>query len=253
VDPVPDPVSERHLADRGTYLAEVRRAGDRVLDVLRSEPLDTPVPSCTGWLLADLGRHLGEIHRWVVFTIIERRRPSDDEREPAPDDDGEVAGWVEVGLARMLDLLASVPPDAPVWHPFVGPQVAGIWPRRQCHELTIHRWDAEQAVGRVPTIEPWVAADGIDEYFRRIVPRVDTRDGKAPPEGSMLVDATDVGRRWVVDGLGVRELDGAEAPPPVDGTLAGAASDVLLALWRRAPFDPGPSAVAAEWLRYGGN
>jgi uncharacterized protein (TIGR03083 family) len=250
---VPDPVSERRLADRSTYLAEVRRAGDRVLDVLRSEPLDTPVPSCPGWSLADLGRHLGEIHRWVVFTITERRSPAGGELEPAPTTDSEVAAWVEVGLGHMLDLLASVPPDTPVWHPFVGPRVAGIWPRRQCHELTIHRWDAEQAVGRAPSLEPWVAADGIDEYFRRIVPRVHTRDGKDLPAGSMLVETTDVGRRWLVDRLEVRELDGGEAVPPVDGTLAGPASDVLLALWGRTSLDPGPSAVAAEWLRYGGN
>jgi uncharacterized protein (TIGR03083 family) len=246
-------VSVRHLAEPGAYLAAVRAAGDGVLDVLRSEPLDTPVPSCPGWSLAGLGRHLGEIHRWVVFTVTERRSPADDELEPAPGNDDAVAGWVEVGLARMLDLLASVPPEAPVWHPFVGPRVAGIWPRRQCHELTVHRWDAEHAVGRVPTIEPWLAADGIDEYFRRIVPRVHARDGKALPVRPVLVDTTDVGRRWVVDGLAVRELEGGEAVPPVDGTLAGSAADVLLALWGRVPFDPGPSAAAAEWLRYGGN
>lgn len=248
-------MSERHLADAAAYLAQVRAAGDRVLEVLRTEPLDTPVPSCPGWSLADLARHLGEIHRWVVFTATERRSPDDDELEPPPSDDASLAGWVDAGLGRMLDLLASLPPDAPVWHPFVDPQVAGIWPRRQCHELTIHRWDAERAVGRQPDIEPWVAADGIDEYFRRIVPRVHRRDGKEPPAGSLLVDATDVGRRWVVDGLAVRELDGAEAVPPTDGTVAAPAGDLLLGLWGRLPLPAasGPSPVVEAWLRFGGN
>ena len=50
-------------------------------------------------------------------------------------------------------------------------QREGFWPRRMVQETTIHRVDAEQAVGwPVAEIEPAFAVDGIDEVLSLIVP-----------------------------------------------------------------------------------
>jgi hypothetical protein len=82
---------------------------------------------------------------------------------------------------------------------------------------------------------------------------VHTRDGKELPVGSMLVHATGAGRRWVVDGLAVRELDEEDVTPAVGGTLAAPAGELLLALWGRTRVDAGPSPVVDAWLHFGGN
>ena len=74
-------------------------------------------------------------------------------------------------------LLAAVEarrPDEPCAS-FIGRESVGWWLRRQAHEVTVHRIDAQDAVhaagGPAPDpIDPDAAADGIDEWARVFLP-----------------------------------------------------------------------------------
>ena len=118
----------------------------------------------------------------------------------------------------------------------------------------MHRWDAERAIGRDPTIDAALAADGIDEYFALALPRLMRREGVGAPSESLLVRTIDTGDEWHVaaaDGTVVAVDDPAQVPA---ATVSGAAEHVLLALWRR-PIPPGAVTVDGDdpgWLSLGG-
>jgi uncharacterized protein (TIGR03083 family) len=132
-----------------------------------------------------------------------------------------------------------------------------VWPRRQAHETAVHRWDAEQAIGRPTAIDPELASDGIDEYFEVMLPRKVVRDGIELPAGSLHVHCTDVPGEWLlqVDG-GVLHMTREHRKG--DAALRGPASAILLRLWGRRPHDAdelslvGDDAVLDAWLSLGG-
>ena len=117
----------------------------------------------------------------------------------------------------------------------------------------MHRWDAERAIGLDPTIDPVLAADGIDEYFGLALPRLMVREGREAPVGSLLVRAGDTGHEWHVEARDGTIVPASEASAPT-ATISGRAEHVLLALWRRpVPVD----AITVEgdepgWLGLGG-
>ena len=172
------------------YLGSIRSDGAAFADVVRSTPLDTDVPSCPGWTLLDLAQHLGHVHRWARRAVETARPPVESTLDPPPEmtdsarDADALADWLLDGVEALTAALAAVPDDAPTWHPFPVPMRAGVWPRRQAHELAIHRWDAEAAAGATAPMSPTLSADFVREYFEVIVPRVMARDGRPAPRGS---------------------------------------------------------------------
>ena len=116
----------------------------------------------------------------------------------------------------------------------------------------MHRWDAQRAIGLAPAIDPVLAADGIDEYFALVLPRLIRREGVVAPTEPLLVRTTDTGDGWLIAGNGVTIVAVDDAPP--SGELAGEAQDVLLRLWRRPVPDDAltASGVAPRWLELGG-
>ncbi len=219
-------------------------------------PAEAPVAGCPGWDLAALGQHLGDIHRWVIGALITGGPPPPHD-DPAPESRSARAAWVRSGGARMIDMIAAIDPDAPTWHPFpVEPKVAGLWRRRQAQEASVHRWDAERAIGGSPTIETSFAADGVDEYWTVMLPRLLARERRAPPTSTLAVELTDVGQRWVVDGsTGVPIL--LASNHDAAATLRAPAVAMLLRLWGR-PTDgvvvavTGDQVIADTWLALGG-
>ena len=53
--------------------------------------------------------------------------------------------------------------DGPTWHPFGAAKLGRVWPRRQAQEISIHRWDAEQATG--PTVSDAAKKAVITQLF----------------------------------------------------------------------------------------
>lgn len=233
------------------YLASISSDSEAFAAAIDGSPLDTDVASCPGWNLRDLAHHLGYVQRWARLAATEGRKPEGDAIDRPPDD-FELAAWVESGSTALVKALSTVSPDSPTWHPFPVAKVAAVWPRRQAHEVAVHLWDAQNAVGEPTTMNPALAADFVREYFEVIVPRMITRDGRQPPIGLVGLELSDVDEEFAV----LSAADSVEIVGAVhDGArITGGAQDVLLALWRRQPLArESMSGVAAEWLEFGGN
>lgn len=221
--------------------------------------LDLDVPDCPGWVVRDLVEHLGMVHRWATDCVRHAQEPTTAWRDQQPDvaDDG-LASWFAQGAAALIDTLDEVPPSTATWTPFPvdGPTVA-LWIRRQTHETSLHRRDVEAALGVPGPIDMDLAADGIDEYFGLIVPRLVQRDGRRLPPGSAHLHCTDVEGEWtveVVDGEYVVDRTHRKG----DAAVRAGAQDLLLQLWGRTVPDGaldvfGDVAVADAWLSIGGN
>jgi len=239
------------------YLESIQADSAALATVIRTRTLDTPVPSCPGWTLRDLADHLGHVQRWARLAVVTAAPPDEAAIDVVPGGDeadgAALADWLAYGTAALVGALAGVPDTAPTWHPFPVAQVAGVWPRRQAHEVAVHRWDGERAVGPTTPLDPALAADFVHEYFEVIVPRVMARDSRVPPVGVLdvrLVDVSDAFRvRSSPAHVAMTSLDGT----PADDVLEGAAEDVLLALWRRRALAGDHADLASDWLAFGGN
>ncbi|GAA4352302.1 maleylpyruvate isomerase family mycothiol-dependent enzyme [Angustibacter luteus] len=199
------------------YLTSTARDAGVMTAVLTRHPLTTPVPSCPGWDLAELGGHLGVIHRWARDSLASDSPP--DEGQPPSRE--ELAGWYRDSADALLSALRAARSDDPCWGFGPHPRTVRFWLRRQAHETCIHAWDAANAVGAPPAIAADLAADGLDEVAGMFYPR-QIRLGRREPLGVALAfAATDVGR---VSVLGEGE--------PV-ATVSGSAEQLLLGLWRR--------------------
>ncbi|MCU1504322.1 MAG: hypothetical protein JWM12_3676 [Ilumatobacteraceae bacterium] len=248
---------QRAVLDREQYLDHLGNDIEAFAAALDTGPLDAPVPWCGAWRLADLGVHLGEVHRWATGAII-RAEPGSSQAadDPAPDDPSELGRWLRAGGERLLAALRELDLEAPTWHPFPVPKVGAVWPRRQAQEAAMHRWDAQHAIGLAATIDPALAADGIDEYFAVALPRLMRREGVVAPEAPILVRTTDTDDQWLVaarDGV-IVDLDDVEPAVEPVVEVSGSAEHVLLGLWRR-PLATGAITVSGAplgWLDLGG-
>jgi uncharacterized protein (TIGR03083 family) len=192
---------------RAAHLTSFERDAAALVGVLRPASLDAPVPSCPGWRLRELGAHVGGVHRWAARALRDRL-DADDEQEPVGDD---VAGWVEAGAAALHELLAGTDPDAPRWGLGPEPQTAAFWVRRQAHETSLHRWDAELAVGAPPLIDPALALDGVAEVAHVLYPR-QVRLGRREPLGAAVGLVAPEGRVLLGEGVPSAQVHGpAEA------------------------------------------
>jgi uncharacterized protein (TIGR03083 family) len=247
--------------DRAAYLDHLGVDIAALADALDAGPRDAPVPWCGEWTVADLGVHVGDVHRWATGAVLHRSSTGAEleAADPPPADRARLGEWLRAGGARLLDALRDVDLDAPTWHPFPVAKVGAVWPRRQAQETAVHRWDAEQAIGRSPVIDAALAADGIDEYFAVALPRLLHREAIRLTPGELRVRTTDTGDRWhvaerdgalVVRGDPEPEREAATATPT---ELCGPAAAVLLTLWRR-PVAAGAVELSGPtaWLDLGG-
>ncbi|MGD9998037.1 MAG: maleylpyruvate isomerase family mycothiol-dependent enzyme [Ilumatobacteraceae bacterium] len=240
------------------FIESLQSSGARFSSAVRRGPLDAAVAACPGWSLADLARHMGDIHRWARLAAATGAVPDESQIDAPPaDDPDELAAWIDAGVAALVPVLTGLDPDAPTWHPFPIPKLARVWPRRQAHETQVHAWDAEQAIGATSPLEPDIAFDGIAEYFEVIAPRIVRRDQRQVPVGLLGITCDDAPGRLVVrtpDPTTVELERDPSGSVRVDAQINGRAEDLLLALWKRAPLGTAPeSPLAATWLDFGGN
>jgi uncharacterized protein (TIGR03083 family) len=153
-----------------------------------------------------------------------------------------VLGWFAEEFAALVDMLEAIDPDLPAWNWAPQSKKAIFWYRRMAHETAVHRWDAQMAVGRGEPVETLLAADGVTEVLDTLLP-AGRRQGPTDRTGVVQLVATDVDEQWLVRlrGAGIALLDTAtllDTDDPHARVLArGTASDLLLALWGRVPFD----------------
>ncbi|GLP77908.1 hypothetical protein TUM20983_50180 [Mycobacterium antarcticum] len=220
---------------RATLLEETRALGD----VVRDADPETPVPTCPGWTMNQLLKHVGRGNRWSAQIIAERRREPLDPREvrdgkPPEDPDGAIE-WLNSGAQLVIDAVDRVGPEARVWT-FRGPRPAGWWIRRRVHEATVHRADAVLALGGAFDLPSELAADGISEWIELAIVGADLRhpplgrsltlhlhasDAQLGPTGEWTITNDEDGLQW--------SHDHAKG----EAAVRGRAVDLFLALTRR--------------------
>ncbi|MET9836073.1 maleylpyruvate isomerase family mycothiol-dependent enzyme [Streptomyces sp. NPDC006385] len=211
---------------------------------------DAKVPTCPGWQVRDLLRHTGMVHRWAAAFVAEGHT-SHHPSGGLPDLDGaELLAWFREGHRHLVGTLTDAPADVQCWHFLPAPSPLAFWARRQAHETTVHRFDAEAARDGTPSeIDAGFAADGIDELLRAFHARPKSRVRSAEPR-VLRVRATDTdGAVWTVRLSQEPPVTERSDAGPADCEIAGPASQLYLSLWNRLPFPEvtGDASVAALW------
>jgi uncharacterized protein (TIGR03083 family) len=228
------------------WIAGLRAEGPAFHAAIAEAAPNATVPSRPDWTVTDLARHLGSTYRWVrghvtrgVITPPESRRPAIADDTPTG---AEAAAWWQREYAELMDLLDGLDPELPAWNWAPQAKKAGFWHRRMAHETAVHRWDAQMAIGATEPVEAKLAVDGVSEVLDTWLP-AGRREVPSSRQGVVQLVATDAAQEWFLRlrGAGVALLD--------TGTLfdtdehharayaAGTASDLLLALHGRVPFD----------------
>jgi uncharacterized protein (TIGR03083 family) len=231
-------------------------------EVIRSGDSSVAVPTCPGWSLTQLLRHVGRGDRWAAQVVADRVDHFLDPRaveggKPPPDLDGAIS-WLHGGARRLIDAVEQVGAETPAWT-FLGHRPANWWIRRRLHEATVHRADAALALRLDYTLTPELAADGVTEWLERVAVEAG-HDGTPLPLGdghTVHLHATDpdLGEagEWTI------RTDGGRIAWSHDhgkGTVAlrGRAVDLLLAVLRRVSVADtdiavfGDTAVWGTWL-----
>jgi uncharacterized protein (TIGR03083 family) len=213
------------------YRSWLADEGETLACALDGDPA-TPVPSCPGWSITDLAAHVGSYHRWAADLLQHATQQPRAPYSLRPEPDVTLAEWYRASLERLLKAIDTTDPDTPMWTVTID-QKAGAWCRRQAHDLTVHRWDAQYARGHAQPVDTERAVDFIDELFEATLPYTLPFLGRTVPEASLALRSA--------DDTYYRRLDGATGKPrfsrdphPADAVLTGTPSDLLLALWRRA-------------------
>lgn len=217
--------------DAQRYLEHIERDGGRIADVADGN-LDRPVPSCPGNTVESLLMHTATLYMFWSAAIEQNKRPDVD--WSALDKDLLVAN--RNGLASFLDLLRARELDEPIWVWGSDPRMR-FWYRRAAQELSIHRWDFENAVDTPAAIDPSLAVDGVQEFLDEFSPKpsVPQYTGAAQMFGGngekLRLEASDIAADWT---LTVRpEHFDVDHSPDADVIARGTASDLNLFVWGR--------------------
>jgi uncharacterized protein (TIGR03083 family) len=238
------------------------REGRSLADAAEEAGVDAGVPTCPGWQVRDLVRHVGSVHRWAAAFVAEGLTSYRQGEEPPADLDGAaLLSWFREGHRRLVDTLSSAAPDVACWHFMPAPSPLAFWARRQAHETAVHRADAQSARGgELGPVPVGFAVDGIDEILfgfhardrsqvRTDRPRVlrvrATGAGHGPDDGAVwtvrLSAEPPVTERGGPAGTGTETA--------ADTEISGPAAELYLALWNRLPLPrvSGDAALAALW------
>ncbi|MGZ4679537.1 MAG: maleylpyruvate isomerase family mycothiol-dependent enzyme [Ilumatobacteraceae bacterium] len=232
------------------FIAALERDSAAFVDACEIAGLTTAVSSCPGWTVADLLWHLTEVHHFWGMMVADQRSDWEGYEQPLrPVAEGLTEMYRHV-REELLTALAGADPSTPVWT-WADDHTAGFVIRRMAQETAVHLWDATEAAGMVNPLEPMLASDGIDEFLTYFL--ADVAEGAEPVAGSVHLHCGDVPGEWTVretdDGFAV-----AREHSKGDCAIRGAASDILLALWRRLPLSRcdvvGDADVAARFITH---
>ncbi len=217
------------------HLDALRRDADGLLAAAPAADPQERIESCPEWTPLDLVRHVSDV--WHFFTSCVRDSwddPSAYERPPRPDDD-EVSSVAAANADELMTVLAAADPATPRWSWSGHGDVAWV-ARRMAQETAVHRFDADRAAGRDHRIDAELAADGIDEFLFDFLPVAAAR-GLSSLDGSAHLHCTDVAGEWIVEPAADGGYEIRRAHEKGDVAVRGAASDLLLVIWRRLPLE----------------
>src|SRR5437868_15520505 len=212
--------------------------------------LSAEVPSCPGWTVTDLSRHVGKVY--LHKTMAMRKGGEPDQWPPKGLEGEEPLALLDRAYADLLDEFDAHKPEDPsgTWY---GPdQTVGFWIRRMAQETVIHRIDAELGAGQpVAPVPDDLAVDGIDELLKVFVAYSVVRWGNyftdilAGSPGRTYTVRTD-GAAWRVrTGPGLFAVEDGAGDDAADVTVSGPPTAVLRWVWNREGTGE-PSGVTVE-------
>lgn len=211
--------------------------------------LSAPVPTCPGWTVADLTRHVGQVYLHKTVAMRDGAEP-----EPWPPKelaDEEPVALLDRAYAGLVAEFAARRPADPAGSWYTLDQTVGFWIRRMAQETVIHRIDAELGAGQpVQPVPADLAIDGIDELLKVFVAFsvaewgdyfTDVLDGSPGRSYTVRTD----GAAWRVR-TGPRRFEVTDGPGDgtPDVTVTGPPEAVLRWVWnRQSPGEPGGVTV----------
>jgi uncharacterized protein (TIGR03083 family) len=222
---------------------------------------DETVPTCPGWSVADLTRHVGQVYLHVVEMIQHGKLP--EVWPPAEFAEADPVELLDRGYRELTAEFARHKPEdaGKTWY---GPdQTVGFWIRRMAQETVIHRIDAELgARAMVVPVPDDLAVDGIDELLKVMLaysfsqwPEDFTEALKDSPGRSYRITADATGDspaaswrvrtapdRVTVEGGPGEKPDDTVTP---DVSVSGTPTAVLRWAWNRDPAMSAPGEVSS--------
>ncbi|MDJ1135894.1 maleylpyruvate isomerase family mycothiol-dependent enzyme [Streptomyces iconiensis] len=249
----PPPADDPNRLSYARYCAEIPAQTDGVRHLLAGADMAAPVPSCPGWSLGQLVRHIGGAHRWVETLVRNRAaglvpdRQVNDVPEREHESADSLRAWLGEGAVRLAETLREAGPEAQLWTPVPERYRTPVfWARRMTHETAMHRADVALAVGAEYVLMEEVALDAVGEWMEfAALPEVssESRAGEPPllgPGRTLHLHATDTAApgagEWLVDLTGehpVWQLGHAKATVAARAPL----TDLLLHLYGRPARD----------------
>ncbi|MET9914587.1 maleylpyruvate isomerase family mycothiol-dependent enzyme [Streptomyces sp. NPDC006476] len=227
--------------------------------VAAAPSLDAQVPTCPGWTLFDLVKHLGGGDRF--WAAIVGAGPADAPPAEAtaaraalevPRQRETLLAWLAASTQLLLDALREAGPESGCWTWWPAsqsPQTSGGVARHRVQETAVHAYDAQLAGGAAQPLPVEVALDGVEEFLFTVC-----GTPSAWPHKPTAFDFHSAeGRSWrlTVDGDGARSAR-ILAPTAATGeeseaagaSVHGTASELVLYLYDR---------IQAESLRVDGD
>jgi len=252
------------VLDYDRYRGAIVEQTDAFADLLAGRDTTTPVPSCPGWTVGQLARHVGYGHRWATEAVRGRGKPRTDRAmrelsQYVDEDPGELAHWLREGARELDAALGEAGPNVQVWTPVPGGRrTPEFFARRFAHETLVHRVDAVLALGERIVLAPDLAADAADEWFALVEstwPRYLAEEHRAlhGPDRTLHFHATDEHAEWVVDLTG-ETFVWRHAHEKCAVAVRGPLQELLLLLYRRRPVEEaevevlGDAGLLVAWL-----
>ena len=239
---------ERHCAEIVAQTAQLTA-------YLDDADLDLPAPTCPGWNVSQLFRHVDGGLRWATEIVASRATA------PPPDvalrdlsgftdeDPSRLHKSLTEAAAQLHRTLTEAGPDAQMWCPVDGGGSA-FYARRFAHETAIHRADAAIALGVEYLLDTDVAIDGVDEWLELgclpfhfdVHPWMRELLG---PDRTIGLHATDTDAGWLLDFTG-DVIAWRRSGDATSACLRGSVTDLLLTIYRRTPLDSGRIQVSGD-------
>ena len=230
------------------YISVLAKEGGLLVEASRGTNASAPVPTCPEWALRDLLAHIGFVHRWATAYVAKGLtdmvvEPAENEVLSRATSDELLVSWVDEGHRALVEALSSAPAGLRCWTFLPAPSPLAFWARRQAHETTVHRVDAELTAGQAPSsVGTSLAVDGIDELLLGFLARPRSRRLPKLVPGVVNFEATDAGHSWTVrifpDRMETTKGPSKSASKSAstsdsDLSVRAPASDLYLLLWNR--------------------
>ncbi|MDJ0394476.1 maleylpyruvate isomerase N-terminal domain-containing protein [Rhodococcus sp. G-MC3] len=216
---------------------------DRMASV-SADAAATPVPTMPEWTVEKLVRHVTFVHRMALAVLSVPSSGGMAKAIAVVEKPGRGPQFMDDYRAAAAEVLAAyenVDPSKPVatWE---GEGKPDYWIRRQLHEVTVHRFDVQNAVhvagGAQPDgIDAAGAADGVGEWAENFLTRFSVEQVPALAGRTVHLHTDDgTEAEFFLDFTSDRVVVSREHRKG-DVAIRGSAEDLLLAVWRRRPLD----------------